>query len=176
MSIFQEIGILFTTINTATIVCLIVGLILIMVEIFQPGFGIFGILGLLLCIAGIIIHVAAGNGNPLAQIFLIIFIIAFVVTAAFLLMLASAKKGWISRSPFIENSTVLSKGISEGTKDYTNIVNMIGVAITDLRPSGRASIGDQIYDVVTDGFFITKGEGLKVVAVEGIKITVRRAE
>ena len=176
MNIFQEIGILFSTLTPATIICIVVGLVLIFVEIFQPGFGVFGILGAILCIAGVIIHLNTGQGNPLAQIFIMVFIICFLIAAAFLLMLSSAKKGWISRSPLIEKGTAISQGISEGTKDYTNIINMIGTASTDLRPSGRAVIGDEIYDVVTDGFYITKGEGVKVIAVEGVKVTVRRAE
>jgi len=176
MNIFQEIGILLSTMSSVTIVCLIVGLVLIIVEIFQPGFGIFGILGALLCVVAILIHISAGNGNPLAQIFLLVFLICFFVTIAFLVMLSSAKKGWISRSPLIEKGRAVDVGISEGTKDYSFLINMIGIASTDLRPIGRAILGEETYDVIADGFFITKNEGIKVVAVEGVKITVKRAE
>lgn len=176
MSVFHEIGIFFSTISIAAAICLVAGLIFVIVEIFQPGFGIFGTLGIILCIAAIFIHVSAGNGTPLAQAFIMIFIICISLICAFLIMLSSAKKGWIFRSPIIQKETVLGDGITEGTKDYTNLIGAIGVATTDLRPVGRAQLGEEILDVVADGFYIAKGEGIRVIGVEGVKILVKRAE
>ncbi len=176
MSIFQEIGIFFSTINAVAVICLVAGLVFIIVEIFQPGFGIFGTLGIILCIASIFIHVSAGHGTPLAQAFIMIFIICISIISAFLVMLSSAKKGWIFRSPIIQKGSVLGNGITEGTKDYTSLIGSIGIATTDLRPVGRAQLGEEIYDVVADGFYIAKGEGVRVIGVEGVKILVKRAE
>ncbi|MGI6213593.1 MAG: NfeD family protein [Christensenellales bacterium] len=176
MSILNEIGILFSTISIGAAICLIVGLVFIIVEIFQPGFGVFGTLGIILCILSVYLHVSQGHGSPLAQAFLMIFIICACIVTAFLIMLSSAKKGWISRSPLIKKGAVLNEGIAESTKDYTNLMGAIGVATTDLRPVGRAQIGGELYDVVADGFYIAKGEGVRVTGIEGVKILVRRAE
>ena len=45
MNLFTEIAILFTGMTAPVIVCLVVGLIFVIIELFQPGFGIFGIIG-----------------------------------------------------------------------------------------------------------------------------------
>ena len=51
-----------------------------------------------------------------------------------------------------------------------------GEAITDLRPSGRASFKDQVYDVLADGDFIPRGTPVKAVGREGSTTLVRRMD
>jgi membrane-bound serine protease (ClpP class) len=50
-----------------------------------------------------------------------------------------------------------------------------GVALSDLRPSGIASIDGQRVDVVTEGEHIPEGEPIEVVSDEGYRRVVRRA-
>lgn len=176
MSFGQEFVTLFKNMPIASIICLIIGIVLIIIEIFQPGFGIFGILGGALSIVGIVLRVLVGDGNVFAQIFILLFFDVIIILIAFFAMLLTAKKGWLNRSPLIQNDTAVDKDHSEGTADYSALVGMLGIAVTDLRPVGRANIDCEAYDVVADGFFIKKGEGIKVVSVEGSKITVTRAE
>ena len=49
-----------------------------------------------------------------------------------------------------------------------------GQAITDLRPSGRASLNHQTYDVLADGDFIPAGTPVRVTGREGTTTLVRR--
>jgi len=49
-----------------------------------------------------------------------------------------------------------------------------GRTLTELRPSGFATIEGEKYDVLSEGGFIPKGIQIKVVRVEGSKIIVRR--
>ena len=51
-----------------------------------------------------------------------------------------------------------------------------GEAITDLRPSGRASFDHRVYDVLADGDFIPSGTPVRVVGREGTTTLVRRME
>jgi len=53
------------------------------------------------------------------------------------------------------------------------LLQRTGVALTQLRPSGRASINGQRTDVVTEGGLIEQGASIKVVAVEGLRVVVR---
>ena len=53
------------------------------------------------------------------------------------------------------------------------LLNGTGVALTQLRPSGTASINGQRVDVVTEGGLIERGTAVKVVAVEGARVVVR---
>jgi membrane-bound serine protease (ClpP class) len=49
----------------------------------------------------------------------------------------------------------------------------VGIAQTNLRPSGTAMINGQRVDVVTEGPMIEQGAAIKVVAVEGMRVVVR---
>ena len=159
------------------IVCLIVGLVFVMIEIFQPGFGVFGTVGLLLLILGVVLRVIFVRKKTMfwRRFY---FIVPYIVNyyRGFIIMVKSSKMGWLSRSPFIEKSTAVSPGISEGTKDYTYLKDKIGYAATDLKPTGKINIDGVVEDAYAEGFFIKKGEGIKVVDVKGGKITVRRIE
>ncbi|MEZ4465034.1 MAG: NfeD family protein [bacterium] len=51
-----------------------------------------------------------------------------------------------------------------------------GTARTDLRLSGKAMIGGELVDVVSQFEYIRKGAPIRVVAVEGVRIVVVREE
>ena len=59
---------------------------------------------------------------------------------------------------------------------YAAYVGRTGTAETQLRPSGKALVGDDLLDVVTDGELIPKGTPLRVVRVEGVRIIVEARE
>ena len=48
-----------------------------------------------------------------------------------------------------------------------------GTAMTVLRPAGKAQIGDEFVDVVSDGPFISAGRKIEVLAVSGNRVVVR---
>lgn len=56
------------------------------------------------------------------------------------------------------------------------LTGVSGVALSDLRPSGRADIQGREIDVVTSGEYIAAGEAVAVVADEGYRRVVRRVE
>jgi membrane-bound serine protease (ClpP class) len=49
-----------------------------------------------------------------------------------------------------------------------------GVATTALRPAGKARIGGERVDVVTEGDYVEAGVAVVVVAVEGARVVVRK--
>ena len=51
-------------------------------------------------------------------------------------------------------------------------VGMNGIAHTPLRPSGKATFGDHLVDVVSQGEFIEAGSPVRVVCVEGTRVVV----
>jgi membrane-bound ClpP family serine protease len=50
-----------------------------------------------------------------------------------------------------------------------------GKALSILRPSGRAKIGEGVFDVTTNGEFIEADAAVKVLAISGPNIVVGRA-
>jgi len=176
MNLFTEIAILFTGMTAPVIVCLVVGLIFVIIELFQPGFGIFGIIGGILLLAAIVLRVLVGDGNIVAQIFLMLFFMTIILLIAFVIMVAMSKKGWLTKTPFYQKQTAVGIDRSEGTEDYTHLIGKDGVATTDLRPIGKAEIDGRIYDVSSDAFYLDRGEKIRVIAVDGLKIVVKKAD
>lgn len=161
---------LFTGMGVAAGICIVLGLILVIIEIFQPGFGFFGGLGTLLIIAGIVIRML--QGGSLLMLFIMIFIVVVILLGAFLIMVRSMKYGWLSRTDLIQTGTAVSPERSDATQDFSKLVNRTGKTTTPLRPSGKAVIDGTVYDVVTQGAFIDVNKDIKVVEVEGVRIVV----
>lgn len=80
---------------------------------------------------------------------------------------------------FFPESRMAKKFISEQAVgelgvDRPDLLHGTGTALTQLRPSGTANINGQRVDVVTEGGLIERGAKLKVVAVEGTRVVVRK--
>ena len=58
------------------------------------------------------------------------------------------------------------------TPGLSKMVGDVGVALTPLRPAGRADFGDVRLDVVTEGEFIEKGQSVRIAAVQGNRVVV----
>ena len=55
MSFINELGILFTGMTAPVVLALVLGYVFIVIEIFQPGFGIFGVIGGILVALGVVL-------------------------------------------------------------------------------------------------------------------------
>lgn len=53
-------------------------------------------------------------------------------------------------------------------------VGAMGVALTSLRPSGKARFDDHVLDVVTEGDFIAAETAVAVVSTDGMRVVVKR--
>ena len=174
LTFWEELQIAFGEIGIIPAILLILGTVLIIVEIFQPGFGVFGISGIILVALGIAIRLfTSRNGNLLIQFFVMVLTITLVVGVALIIMVHSMKKGRLSRTSLVQNSTAVPSGITKGTEDFTQLVGKSGVADTVLRPSGNAMIDGKLYSVVAQSSLIESGKNIVVIAVEGVKITVK---
>ncbi|MBR2329187.1 MAG: nodulation protein NfeD, partial [Clostridia bacterium] len=58
--------------------------------------------------------------------------------------------------------------------EMQSLVGAEGIAITALRPAGNGEFGGKRLDVVTSGDFIAKDCPIRIVAVEGLRITVEK--
>ena len=61
-------------------------------------------------------------------------------------------------------------------EDFQAYLGQSGTALTPLRPSGTAKIGEKRVDVVTVGDFIPPKRSIRVVEVEGSKVFVEAVE
>ena len=77
-------------------------------------------------------------------------------------------------------SKVVLKDQSEAVRGYVSsppkhdLLGKEGEVYSELRPSGSVIIDGVPVDVVSEGTFIPKGEKVRVVAVEGARVVVRK--
>ncbi|MDD3242629.1 MAG: NfeD family protein [Eubacteriales bacterium] len=149
------------------IACLVAGVVLVIVEMFTPGFGIPGITGLILLIVGI-----ALAATSVVQAVAIAAVVVLVLLAAFVTMLILASKGKLERSPLV------LKNRAEKAEGYVpspvrqDLSGQAGVAVTPLRPAGIGMFGEQRVDVVTRGEFIPRETPIEVIETAGNTVVV----
>ena len=61
-------------------------------------------------------------------------------------------------------------------QDRPELLGRTGTVITELRPSGTILLNGVPVDVVSEGAFIPKGTLVRVAAVQGSRVVVRRVE
>lgn len=149
-----------------TVICLVVGLILLVVEMFTPGLGAAGGLGVLVLLVAVLLQI----GNPISALFLIALIL-FIVAVGIVLFLYLANRGKFDRSKIVLSDSIESGSSPEEAE--AAYIGQTGVAQTVLRPAGKAQFGSAVLDVVTGGEFIEKGATVRVVSVEGRRILVQ---
>ncbi len=145
------------------ITLLILGAILLFLETLLPGM-IAGIIGFLCLMAAVILGYRDFGYQT-----------GSLILAGVLVGLLIGTWCWLK---FFPDSRIAKRFISQGSTgelgvEKPELLNGTGVALTQLRPSGTASINGQRVDVVTEGGLIERGTAVKVVAVEGARIVVR---
>ena len=170
-SFWEEVNNLFIDMHWIVVVLLCLGVILCIVESIVPGFGIFGIAGLIIELAGVVVH-AIISGSA-AQVFFLLLILVLVTILLFLLFVRSAKYGILAKSAIVENKTSIPKDYKEKTeKELSLLIGKEGLAETECKPVGKVRIADNIYEAQSKNSLIKKGEVIKVVAIEDARIIV----
>ena len=146
----------------------IVGMGLLILEVFVPGFGLFGIAGILSILASFY-FVLGGNASALN--WLAISIVAALTLFALLIKYLPSNPAW--NLFVLKDKQENSEGYSV-TPDLTQYAGKSGVAVTTLRPAGIALIDGIRIDVVTFGDYIDAGTNIVVDKVEGSKIFVKK--
>ncbi len=160
----------FSGISLWSLILLVAGVGFLVGEIFHPGFGLPGILGLLCLGFDILI-----SAQTVAQGLLMTAIAAVIVLVIFLVGASLISKGKLLPKKLVlseENGS--GEGFVSGDGDGA-LLGQTGMAMTVLRPAGIAEIGGKRLDVVTRGEFIPEGAALRVEAVEGSRIVVAAA-
>ncbi len=169
------------------LILFIVGIILIMVEIFAiPGFGVAGVAGIIAVITGLTLSLVdnvvfenpefTGEGLGILMKSLSLVLVAVLMGIIFSLW---ATRKLLTTTAFGNLSLSSEQRIEEGFigvgTEQLGLIGEEGVAQTVLRPSGRVMIKDKLYDAVSEYGFIEKGEHIKVVRYETGQVYVVKA-
>ena len=153
------------------LLCGAVGIILLIVEMFLPGFGLPGISGsILMLVSAVLLGMRAGILPALCMVAVMVALLA----AAFTIALRSAASGKLSRSPLILHEEEHPSNGFIPSGDMREFLGRVGVAQTVLRPSGIAEFDGVKLNVVSDGFYIPQGTSVRIQNVTGGKIMVRK--
>jgi membrane-bound serine protease (ClpP class) len=156
------------------IILLGVGMVAMGIEIFiVPGFGLAGIVAIT-CI-GVATFMALLGAIPtwgdMARASGVLIVAASIVAVVLTVLLKYLPTSSGGRGIFLKAATDRSAGyIAEPVRD--DLIGVVGVAVTDLRPSGTAQLGDERLDVVSDAGFVAKGSSIKVIRSEGYRHVV----
>lgn len=161
----------------------LLGLILILLEVFVlPGFGVAGVIGILLMLASIVLVTLdkiPENGSQWvavgARMSIYVFALIGAGVASFLIARFLPKVPVANRmvlAPTAEREAT-DPTILPGAAQAASLLGAIGVASTVLRPAGTVQFGEEFVDVVSDGGFIPAGTRVQVVEVEGTRIVVK---
>lgn len=144
-----------------------IGIVLLILEMFIPSFGLLSVLGAICLFGGVMM---ASSDPKEASISLgIAFLFAVVIVAVSFKYLRH--RGTWNRF-ILQDQLTTDKGFTSGP-NKTVYLGKQGEAITPLRPAGTAQIDGHRIDVVTDGSFISSGKPVEVVEVEGTRVVVR---
>ncbi len=179
LALFFGSGYILELASVIEILMFVIGVILLLIEIFViPGFGVFGILGIILMVSGLFLGLIADL--PMVDFDMISVAIiqlagAFVAGIAFItVLLKFLPKTSMWKNLILEKNIQAQSGYTS-YENYESLIGKEGKALTVLRPSGTALINGKRLDVVTTGEFLTKGTKIKVVEVEGSKIVVEKS-
>ena len=161
---------MFANIPIPALILFGVGIVLLIVEMYVPGFGVAGVSSLI-AFALAIIFAADTFLEGLVFTGVVLVVIAIVV-AVFLVLLS---KGKLSSNFILKAKNSTDEGFSSAADDLRFLVGREGVAQTILRPTGRVSIENKVYDVISSGDFIAPGEKIRVLEVNGNRIVVASA-
>lgn len=153
----------------ATIILLIVGVALLVTEMFTPGLGVPGLVGVGCFLAAIILQIN-NTASMIFMIALVLFLLA-VALAVFMKVFSSDKFARKSRLVLRKNIEGVSTNLKEESQQA--YIGRPGIALTPLRPSGKAEIAGNTLDVSTNGEFLPAGAKIEVKQVEGLRILVQ---
>jgi len=182
--------------NWVEVALFVVGVLLLMVEIFVlPGFGIAGFLGIICILAGLFGMLIKNPPDELPwpqtlfdwQLLVNQVLWLFLAVAGFA-VLAWLLTKYLPRVEFLSGLTLVPTLAKQGgemqvsmtapPESKTAIINVgdIGEVTSTLRPTGKARFGDAIVDVVATAEFLDKGTKVQITEIHGNRVVVRKVE
>ena len=147
---------------------LIVGIVLLLIEIFMPGFGVFGITGLFaIAIAAVITVTTMENG-------VMIVVSGIVILAAIGYIAIEAAKKFGIYGKLILKDTLETDNTPEN--EMQGLIGAQGIVKTPLKPHGKVDFNGFVTEAYCDGDFIPAGEKVEAYKVYANNLYVKKAD
>jgi membrane-bound serine protease (ClpP class) len=178
------------TADQLEIILFLIGLVSLAVEIFVfPGFGIFGMSGILLMLCSIVLashtfiwptqdYEYQELGHTLLQVMGMLFAVGgcAVVLARYFPSLPFFNRLVLKPEPWtrVEAEDSLGRPVVEGYDSLAILVGETGRTTSPLRPTGKAQFGGLVIDVTADRAFVETDSLVEVIDVQGPRVIVKR--
>ncbi len=162
------------------------GVVFVVLEVFVlPGFGIFGLGGLLMIVVSIVLasqtFIIPGNSQEMARLPVSLSLV-LAATAGFFAAIFFFRK-YLTTMPVFRRIMLQPPGHDEtispsqreqkeSVVDRQHLLGRTGMTSTPLVPAGKAQIGNELVDVITDGRMVERGSPIRVVQVLGNRVIV----
>lgn len=164
------------------ILLFVIGLVLIALEVFViPGFGVAGISGIILVVAGLTLSLIENvafdfkpvDGSNVGKAMLTV--ISGITLGTTLVIYLSSKIGTkgMFRKIALEKAMDKSDGYVGVSTAEAALIGKTGTAVTVLRPAGKVKIENKYYDAMSDGKFIEQGSKIIVTRYETGQVYVQ---
>ena len=166
-------------VQTWEIALFVVGVGLLLVEVFvTPGFGVFGVAGVVATLGALWIGLVPNVGFDLPSNGEVAQATTTLAAALVLVVLLAVSLGRLLPKSERMNRLVLAPTLSsiEGYTSADTVATLVGqrgTALTGLRPSGTVQVGGVRVDVVSEGPFVAPGSDIEVVSAAGSRVVVR---
>jgi membrane-bound serine protease (ClpP class) len=169
------------------ILVFIIGVILIMIEIFViPGFGVAGISGIVLMFGSLVLSLINNvnfdfEGVEMGHVGVAVTTVVLGVSGGFILSLYLGNKVFTANTGMFRNMSLKSvQNVDDGFVGIEPrmfaLKGRTGVSKTVLRPSGKVLIDGEVFDAVAITGFIDQDTSVKVERVEATQLYVDRVE
>ncbi len=173
---------LFAESNIVGLIVLAVSLVCFVAEVFIPSFGLVGIGGIILGVAGTLFCVTKPWLTTheilwmIADILILFgaFVVVFKVVYA---IVKKAKKNGAKKKANILNIGGKKVPADEvGNPDYSYLKGKAGVCKTDLNPAGKVEIDGEVFDVHSKKGYLYTGNMVRVTKTVGAIIYVEKVQ
>lgn len=156
--------------NLPIILCFVLGIGLLILEAFMPGFGAAGVTGIILEIITLVMTwFEHGPLATLAMLLIVLLVLAIAISTS----LRSIASGRLSKSALVHSETESNESGYRSLDDLAVFLDHEGVTTSVLRPTGIGDFDGVRLNICSEGEFIPVGTKVRIIKVEGAKILVR---
>lgn len=167
------------------VIMFVIGAIFIVMEIFViPGFGVFGIGGIVLVFSSLVLasqsFLVPRSLNDLVEMtysFVPVIGAGFGVLTAGIVLRNLIPRTPLLRRMILQPRKIVDTGLGgeadpEAMVDWSYLMGLSGETATRLNPSGKARIQGRVYDVISNGQMLEQGQRVEVIEAIGNRIVV----
>ncbi len=160
---------------TYAILLLVLAIILTLMEIFIPSFGLLGVMAAIAAAFSLVMAFRIDERTGVIFVSIMAVVLPFAIVYGLKLFPHTpiGKKLILSKKV----DTIEDRGVAGiADEDYSVLIDKTGIAASKLRPSGIVEIEDTRYSAITKGEMIDADIPVVVIEVEGNNIVVEEIE